>query len=145
VSLADYEDKVKLIQIFGTWCPNCRDETNYLVDYLAKNPNEDLAVIGLAFEKHRDEEKAIAAMNRYKKQLNVPYDLLLAGYSDKSEAAEVLPMLNKIISYPTLIFIDRNNQVRRMHTGFAGPATSKYEEFVTDFEDFMKKLLQEES
>ncbi|MEM8523226.1 MAG: TlpA disulfide reductase family protein [Bacteroidota bacterium] len=145
VSLADYEGKVKLVQIFGTWCPNCRDETNYLVDYLANNPNEDLAVIGLAFEKHRDQEKAKAALGRYKKQLNIPYELLLAGYSDKSEASEVLPMLNKVISYPTLIFIDRDNEVRRIHTGFAGSATSKYEEFVADFEAYVAELLQEES
>ncbi|MEM6700127.1 MAG: TlpA disulfide reductase family protein [Bacteroidota bacterium] len=145
VSLADYEGKVKLIQIFGTWCPNCRDETNYLVDYLTKNPNEDLAVIGLGFEKHRDQEKAKAALDRYKAQMNIPYELLLAGYSDKSEASQVLPMLNKVISYPTMIFIDRNNQVRRVHTGFSGPATSKYEAFVADFEAYVEELLQEES
>jgi len=144
ISLENYEGKVKLVQIFGTWCPNCRDETQYLVDYLAKNPNENLAVIGLAFERHKGQEKARAALNLYKEQLNIPYELLLAGYSDKSEASENLPMLNKVISYPTLIFIDRNNQVRRMHTGFAGPATSKYEEFVADFETYVQELLAEE-
>ncbi|MEM9884513.1 MAG: TlpA disulfide reductase family protein [Bacteroidota bacterium] len=145
VSLADYGDKVKLIQIFGTWCPNCRDETNFLVDYLDKNPNENLAVIGLAFEKHRDREKAVAAIQRFKEQLNVDYDLLLAGYSNKSEASAALPMLNKVISYPTMIFIDQNNQVRRIHTGFAGPATSKYKDFVADFDAFVQQLLKEQT
>lgn len=145
VKLEDYGNQVKLVQIFGTWCPNCRDETTFLVDYLQKNPSEDLAVIGLAFERHRDQEKAYAALRRYKEQMNTSYELLLAGYSDKIEAAESLPMLNAVISYPTLIFIDRNNQVRRIHTGFSGPATSKYEDFVNDFEEFTKMLLEEKS
>ncbi|MEM0992753.1 MAG: TlpA disulfide reductase family protein [Bacteroidota bacterium] len=143
VRISDYDNKVKLIQIFGTWCPNCRDETNFLVDYLAKHPEEDIAVIGLAFEKYREKEKAIAAIERFRKQMKVDYELLLAGYSDKSEASEALPMLNRVISYPTLIFIDQNNQVRRIHTGFSGPATSKYKAYVEDFEAFMQELLSE--
>ncbi|MEL6866777.1 MAG: TlpA family protein disulfide reductase, partial [Bacteroidota bacterium] len=40
-----YQDKIKIVQIFGTWCPNCRDETEFLTSYLRDQPNEDLAVI----------------------------------------------------------------------------------------------------
>ncbi|MEM1328397.1 MAG: TlpA disulfide reductase family protein [Bacteroidota bacterium] len=143
VSLADYGDKVKLVQIFGTWCPNCRDETNFLIDYLEEHPNDDLAVVALGFEKYREEEKAMRALNRFKDKMNVPYDVLLAGYSNKSEASEALPMLNRVISYPTLIFVDRNNQVRRIHTGFNGPATSEYQDFVEEFDTYLQSLLAE--
>jgi thiol-disulfide isomerase/thioredoxin len=145
VSLDDpeYQDKVVLVQIFGTYCPNCRDETNFLLDYLKNNPSEDLEVIALAFEKYRNKEKALAAINRFKTQMEVPYEVLLAGYADKSEAAEVLPMLNHVFSYPTLIFLDKSGNVRRIYTGFNGPATSKFEDFKTDFEAFMAQLLSE--
>ena len=27
-----YKNKAKIVQIFGTWCPNCREETSFLVD-----------------------------------------------------------------------------------------------------------------
>ncbi len=145
ISLEDYEDKIKLVQLFGTWCPNCRDETNFLVDYLANNPNEDLAVVALGFEMYKEEEKAMAALNRFKTKMNVPYEVLLAGHSDKSEASKVLPMLNRVISYPTLIFVDRNNEVRRIHTGFNGPATSEYEAFVEEFDAYVQSLLAESS
>lgn len=54
----EYKGKVKIIQIMGTWCPNCRDESAFLADYLKKNKPENLAVISLAFEKHQEKEKA---------------------------------------------------------------------------------------
>ncbi|MEM9820705.1 MAG: TlpA disulfide reductase family protein [Bacteroidota bacterium] len=138
-----YQDKVKIIQIFGTWCPNCRDETNFLIDYLERNNNPDLAVVALAFEKHRDAGKAKKAIQTYRDHFNIPYEMLHAGYYNKKEAAKALPMLNHILSYPTMIFIDRKDQVRKIHTGFNGPATSKYESFKTEFESFVQQLLKE--
>ncbi|MDX1665960.1 MAG: TlpA disulfide reductase family protein, partial [Saprospiraceae bacterium] len=64
VSLDDppYQDKVVIVQITASWCPNCRDETRFLVEYLQENTHPDLEVIALAFEKHRDREKAMRAV-----------------------------------------------------------------------------------
>lgn len=145
ISLSDeeFKNKIKIVQIMGTWCPNCRDETIYLTDYLQKNKNPDLKIISLAFEKHKDEQKAYKAINRYKEKMKIPYPILWAGPSSKKEAAKTLPMLNEIISYPTMIFIDRNDKVRKIHTGFNGPATSEYESFDKTFKKFVDKLLSE--
>lgn len=136
----EYEGKAKIVQILGTWCPNCRDETAFLVDFMKRNQRDDLAVIALAFEKHRGKAKANAAIRRYKEKFGMDYEIVLAGPSDKEEAAKALPMLNHILSYPTLIFLDKNNQVKRIHTGFTGPATSQYDAFVKDFESFVETL-----
>ena len=134
VSLADaeYQGIPKIIQILGTWCPNCRDETEFLVKYLQEE-DPDLQVIGLAFERHKDEVKARSAIAKFRDKLEVPYPILHAGPSDKSLAVQELPMLSAIISYPTLIFLDAQNEVVRIHTGFSGPATSEYQEFVEGF------------
>ncbi len=140
----NYQNKIKIVQIFGTWCPNCRDETQFLTDYLKENEFEDLEVIGLAFEKHREQEKAFKAIDTYKDHFRMDYEIAHAGYYNKKEAVKSLPMLNHILSYPTLIFLDRQNQVRRIHTGFAGPATSEYENFTVDFDNFVKQLLAED-
>ncbi len=139
----DYKDKVKLIQIMGTWCPNCRDETVFLQEYLRQNPHPDLAVISLAFEKHKDQKKAFQTIERFKDKFDIDYEVVHAGYSDKTAAGEALPMLNQIVSYPTLIFIDRENQVRKIHTGFTGPATSEYPAFKEEFETIVANLLAE--
>ncbi|MFK7810346.1 MAG: TlpA disulfide reductase family protein [Saprospiraceae bacterium] len=137
--------KVKVYQILGTWCPNCRDETEFLTNYLQKNNNENLEVIALAFEKHKDKKKANAAIRKYKNSFQMPYEMVLAGPSNKKEAAKALPMLNHILSYPTLIFVDKNDKVRKIHTGFYGPATEEYESFTKEFDRTVQELLVEEA
>jgi peroxiredoxin len=146
VSLDDveYQNKVVIVQLMGTWCPNCLDESKFLVDYLKKN--KDLKVIGLAFESAKTEEKAFKGIERLKDRIELSYPILLAqfGSVDKLEAQQKLPMLNHILSYPTTIFIDKKGTVRKIHTGFNGPATGdKYVEFKKNFNEIVTKLLNE--
>ena len=79
ISLNDerYKGKNKIVQIFGTWCPNCRDETDFLLDYLKRKNPKNLEVIALAFEKHKEKEKAMATIKRYRDKLEAPYELSL--------------------------------------------------------------------
>jgi len=140
ISKPPYAGKPLLVQLVGTWCPNCRDETTFLVDYLADHPDLDVAVIGLAFERHEDPEKAFVAIETMREKLQIPYPVLLAGPSSKEGAGNALPMLNAVISYPTLLFLDAEHRVQRIHTGFAGPATSKYESFKQTFAESMEQL-----
>lgn len=144
VSLEDeaYSGKVKLVQLMGTWCPNCRDETNYLRDYKAAHPEQDFEIITLAFEYYGvDDNRSKAAIKRYQENMGVNWPILLAGTSDKEEAAKVFPALNHILSFPTLLFVDKNNKVARIHTGFNGPATSKYQDFDRSFKKTMHELI----
>lgn len=148
VSLSDsrFNDKVVLVQILGSWCPNCIEETGFYVEYLKNNPHPDLAIVGLAFEYAPTKEKAFNGIKRLKERLEVPYPILLAQYGteDKKLANEKLPMLNHVLSYPTTIFIDKKGKVRRIHTGFNGKATGeKYTEYKKDFENFLEVLLLE--
>ena len=148
VSLSDeqFQNKVVIVQIMGTWCPNCLDETRYYTEYYKKNNDNDLAFVSLAFEYAPTKEKAMAAITRLKEKVGVPYPILLAQYgtSDKKKANEKLPMLNHVLSYPTTIFLDKSGTVRKIHTGFNGPATGdKYDEFVKEFEQFVSELRKE--
>ncbi|QBA64336.1 peroxiredoxin family protein [Muriicola soli] len=141
-----FRDKVVILQIMGTWCPNCLDETKFLVDYLGNNPTDDLKIIALAFEYAKTEERAIRGIERLRDRLEIPYPIVLAQYgtSNKEIANEKLPMLNHILSYPTTIFIDKQGKVRKIHTGFNGPATGeKYLTFKKEFHDFVQELQAE--
>lgn len=140
VSLNDpaYQGKVKILQVSGTWCPNCRDESVFLTEYCKSNP--DLKVIGLFFEKHKEKAAANEQLKKYKAKMNIPYETVVAGYADKNEAAAFLPQLDKIMAFPTTIFIDKNNKIRRVHTGFTGPATSQYATFKKEFDTFVREL-----
>lgn len=142
----DFKDKVVIVQLMGTWCPNCLDETKFLTQYVNENTNESLAIVALAFEYAPTQEKAFKAITRLKERIQVPYPILLAQYgsSDKALAQEKLPMLNHVLSYPTTIFIDKKGTVRNIHTGFNGPATGeKYDRFVSNFNELTMTLLEE--
>ncbi len=148
VSLKDdrFKNKVVLVQVMGTWCPNCMDETKYYVDFYNRNKGKDIEIVSLAFEYAKTPEKAFKSIKRLQQKLKVEYPVLLAQYgtSDKKKAQEKLPMLNHVLSYPTTIFIDKKGQVRKIHTGFNGPATGdKYIQFKTEFESFVNQLLNE--
>lgn len=147
VSLSDeqYQGKVVIVQLFGTWCPNCMDETKFYADWYRRHKNEDVEIIGLAYERKDDFEYASSRVKKMIEKLDVGYDFLIAGVSSKEAASESLPMLNRVMSFPTSIFIDKNGQVRNIHTGFSGPGTGVYyERYVEEFNELMDKLLAED-
>lgn len=148
VSLSDekFKGKPVIVQIMGTWCPNCLDETKFLVTYLNENSNTNIEVVALAFEYAKTEELAFESINRLKDRVGVSYPILLAqfGSSDKKLAQEKLPMLNHVLSYPTTIFIDKKGNVRSIKTGFNGPATGgKFKTFKTNFDQLVNELISE--
>lgn len=140
ISLSDpeYIGKPKVIQLFGTWCPNCVDETKFIVDFI-KEENPDVAFFGLAYERHQDRSKAMAAIARFRDKLQVPYPMVLAGNYVNGDRGS-LPFIDEIISYPTLIFLDDTDKIVRIHTGFSGPATSEYSEFIASFNNTIAEI-----
>ncbi len=148
ISLNDerFKEKVVLVQIMGTWCPNCLDESKYYAQFYKDNKNKGIEVIALAFEYVKTEEAAFKNIKRLKERTGISYPILLAQYgsSSKVKANEKLPMLNHVLSYPTTIYIDKKGKVRKIHTGFDGPATGdKYVAFKQEFEVFVSELLSE--
>lgn len=145
LSLEDprFKGKVTVIQILGSWCPNCMDETNFMVPWYQKNKQRGVEVVGLAYERSPKFEEAAPKVQRMKQRFNIPYPVLVAGVADQSASA-TLPQLNKIMGYPTTIFVDKKGTVREIHTGFSGPGTGAYyDKFVDDFNRLMDKLLAE--
>lgn len=148
ISLSDdrFKNKVVIVQVMGSWCPNCLDESKYYSDYYNTKSNEDIEFVALAFEYAKTKEEAFKSIKRLKNDVGISYPILLAQYgtSDKTKAQEKLPMLNHVLSYPTSIFIDKKGKVRKIHTGFNGPATGdKYTEFKAEFAVFLEVLLAE--
>jgi len=137
-------DKVKVLQIFGTWCPNCIDETRFITKWRKANPNKNVEFYMIAFERSPDKAHAIKQIKKAKKLYNIDYPILIGGYTKEDKLSAVLPGLENFISFPTTIYIDKNGKIRKIHAGFNGPATGKYfEKFSQDFNGFLEKLLKE--
>lgn len=148
VSLSDdvYKDKVVVLQIMGSWCPNCMDETRFLSDYYNRNKQRGVEVLALAYERTTDFEISKASLQRFQKRFNVQYPVLVTGVtvSDAFRVEKTLPQLDRIAAFPTTIFIDKKGNVRLIHSGFNGPGTGDhYEHFKKEFNQTIETLLSE--
>lgn len=148
VSLRDarFAGKVIVIALAGSWCPNCHDEAAFLAPFHRQNRDRGLEVVSLMFEQFGDFPQAAAATRRFRERYGIEYTTLIAGTSDKDDAATKLPQLNGVFAFPTTIFIDRTGKVRRIHTGFSGPATGEHHrKLLEEFESTVEQLLAETS
>ena len=147
VSLSDerFRNKVVVITIGGSWCPTCHDETAFFSPYFNENKHRGLEAVGLMYEYSPDFDEAAKACRNYQRRYDIQYPMLIAGTADKEAAGRTLPMINAVLVYPTMIFVDRRGVVRHIHTGFPGPATGEHhEEFKQEFYKLMDELLADE-
>ena len=146
VSLSDpkYKGKVVIVTILGSWCPNCLDEAAFLAPWYIRNKDRGVEIIGLAFERKNDFEFAKRTLTRLKSRFDIRYELLFAGLAGTESASKALPALTGISAFPSSIFIDKKGNVRKVHSGFSGPATGKYyQEFQAEFNALVDELLAE--
>ena len=147
VSLADpaFEGRARIIEVFGSWCPNCNDSIQAMVDLHRRYAERGLSIVGLAFEYSDSHEDNARQVRRFIERYEVEFPVLIAGKVDRERSHEMLPLLERIKAYPTTIFIDAEGNVRAVHTGFAGPATGAvHEELLAEFDHLVEELLSQE-
>jgi thiol-disulfide isomerase/thioredoxin len=149
VGIADerYKNKVVVVQIMGSWCPNCMDETAFLSEYYSKNASKGVEIIGLAYEYINDFSIARKNLLRFKNKFNVQYPMLITGVTsaDSLRTEKTLPEMTQIKAFPSMIMIGKDGTVRKTHAGYAGPATGiHHESFKKKFQEDIDALLQEE-
>jgi thiol-disulfide isomerase/thioredoxin len=136
--------KVVIVQILGTWCPNCLDETNFYKELYDEYNANGLEIIGVAYEAPDNLDDQVDRINRYRENKDVPYQILVGGLASKDGSSKDFNMLNRISSFPTSIFINKDEEVVKIHTGFNGPGTGEiYEEYKIETIQLINKLLRE--
>lgn len=145
VSLTDpaYANKPVIIQIFGSWCPNCIDELGFLAPWYHANKSRGIEVVALSFERAPTAAQARQHLSMVVKKREIPYAVLLAGTSATDTPESKLPGIKNFLSFPTTIFLNRQHQVHKVHTGFNGPGTGMYyDEFKKSFNATVEELLK---
>jgi thiol-disulfide isomerase/thioredoxin len=141
-----WNNKVSIIQLFGSWCPNCTDESRFFKELYEKHSQKGLQVIPVAFERGDDFEKNREIVKQQFNEMKIPYEPFfgLGNGSGKARASETFPMLNHVMSFPTSIIVDKKGVVRKIHTGFYGPSTGEYyTQYTSEMNDFIDQLLSE--
>lgn len=119
-SLLPPTGKVQVVDILGTWCPNCMDE----VRLLTALDNSKAELLSVAFERPKSAEQAYERIHSFHDEMGISWDVLWGGGADKQVAADAFPFLDQVISFPTTLFIQSDGTVH-VHSGFNGPATGK--------------------
>ena len=110
-SLADpaFAGKARIIQLLGSWCPNCHDETHYLADLYRRDHARGLSVVGIAFELSGDFTHDAQQVRRTRDRHGATYPMLLAT-ATRDKAREALPALGGLFAFPTTIFLHRDGR-----------------------------------
>lgn len=139
---AKFKDKVVIVTIGGTWCPNCIDEATFLAPWYIANRSRGIEVVSIFYERQLDTAYVKKALTRFRERFNIQFDQVFGGLADKQVVAASLPELNTFLAFPTTIIIDKKGRVARIHTGYSGPATGKYyQQFIKEFDEEINALL----
>jgi len=143
VSNADarFQGKVVLVNVTGSWCPNCHDEAPFLAELYRKYRSQGLEVVALSFEEE-DQLKNPTRLRAFMKEYGIDYTVLLAGRTEERDAK--LTQAVNLNSWPTTFFLGRDGRVRFVHAGFPGPASGTlYHQAVKEFYARVESLLAE--
>ncbi|GAC1432444.1 MAG: hypothetical protein NVSMB7_08270 [Chitinophagaceae bacterium] len=148
VSIDDvrFKNKVVIVQLMGSWCPNCMDETAFLSDYYNKNKQRGIEVVSLAYEYSTDKDRSIKTLKKFQQRFNVKYLMLITGVTvnDSLRTEKTLPQLSPIRFFPSSVIVDKKGRVRKLDTGFNGPGTGEhYQQYKKEFEETIDSLLGE--
>jgi len=146
VSILDprFKNKVVIIQLMGSWCPNCMDETAFLSEFYAKNKQRGVEVIGLAYEYTTDIKRSTYSLRKFQKRFDVKYPLLITPttVSDSLHTEKTLPQLTAIKVFPTTLILDKTGKVTEITSDFFGPGTGDYyTRYKAEFEKKINALL----
>jgi thiol-disulfide isomerase/thioredoxin len=136
-----FHNKVVLVEITGSWCPNCHDEAPFLVELYRKYHDRGLEIVALSFEEE-EQLKDPARLRAFVKKYGIDYTVLLCGVPD--EAAGKLTQAVHWNAWPTTFFLGRDGRVRSVHTGFPSSASGDlYRQAKTEFAAHVERLLAE--
>jgi thiol-disulfide isomerase/thioredoxin len=118
-----FRGKVLLVNISGSWCPNCHDEAPFLVELFRKYHDRGFEVVSLSFEEAAQLQNP-TRLRAFIKHYGIHYTVLVPG--EPKDASEKLPQTVNLNSFPTTFFVGRDGRVRGAHAGFPGKASGNF-------------------
>jgi peroxiredoxin len=136
-----FDGKVVIVAIGGSWCPNCHDEAPFLESLYKQFHSRGLEIVNLSFEEG-DQLKDPARLRAFIARYGLTYTVLVAG--DTEQLNEKIPQAVNLNCWPTSFFLGRDGRVREVHAGFAGPANPPaHEALMHQVTELVEQLLAE--
>jgi thiol-disulfide isomerase/thioredoxin len=109
-----YEDKVILLNFFGTWCPPCKAEIPHLLNIKEKLKN-DFEIIAVDIGKRDGTHNTQAEIDTFIKQFGVNYPIVIGEENRKLFSAVM--ELNQGGSIPFMILFNKKGQYVQYYIG----------------------------
>jgi peroxiredoxin len=139
---ARFRGNAVIATIMGSWCPNCHDEAEFLMELYRRYRAQGLEVIGLGFEYTGELDRDRQQLRAFAKRHGITYPMLLAGTTEEGEVLRKLPQLASFAAYPATLYLGRDHRVRAIHTGFAGPANpEEHRKLKAEIESLVRSML----
>lgn len=136
-----FKGKALIAVVTGTWCPNCHDEAQYLVQLYKQYRDRGLEIVALDFEEPEQQDE-LTRVRSFVKKYGVEYTYLIAGAP--VEMWEKVPQAVNLNTWPATFFIGRDGRVKRIHAGFAATASGEFNDALKrEFTTTVEQLLRE--
>lgn len=136
-----FRGKVLVLEITGSWCPNCHDEAPFLAEMYRKYGAQGLEIVSLSFEE-AEQLQDPTRLRAFVKRYGLEFPVLLCGQPEEANAK--LPQLVNWNTWPATLFIDRRGKVRGIHAGFPSPGSGDlYRQAKDEFNVEAGRLLAE--
>jgi peroxiredoxin len=136
-----FRNKVVIVAIGGSWCPNCHDEAPFLESLYQQFHSKGLEIVDLSFEED-DQLQNPERLRAFIKRYGLTYTVLVAGTPD--DLNQKITQADHLNSWPTSFILGRDGRVREIHAGFAGPANPAGNQALkTEVTELVEKLLAE--
>jgi thiol-disulfide isomerase/thioredoxin len=138
---ARFRGKVVLVNITGSWCPNCHDEAPFLETLYRKYHSQGLEIVALDFEP-AEQLTDLSRLRAFIQHCDIEYTYLIAG--EPSQLNEKIPQADNLNAWPTTFFVGRNGLVQAIHTGFTSRASGEFDfDLKRQVESDVARLLSE--
>jgi thiol-disulfide isomerase/thioredoxin len=138
---ARFRNKVVIVAISGSWCPNCHDEAPFLEELYRKYRRRGLEIVSLSFEQG-EQVKDPVQLRAFIREFGIDYTVLVPG--EPSELADKIPQAVDLDCFPTTFYLGRDGKVRSVHAGFSGRASGQFhDELRREVSALIERLLAE--
>ncbi len=130
IALSDerFQDKVVVIDIWGTWCPPCHEQIPYLIEFQDRYRAQGLEIIGVEFDMYTrgTEQERRDMMKEFVEKTGINYTVILGG--EVNDVNSVFEGMQSFKGFPTTVLIGRGGLVRHVSWGFRKSNARKLEE-----------------
>lgn len=138
-----FRNKVVIVTITGSWCPNCHDEAPFMTELYKTYHARGLEIVALGFEEP-DQLKNPVRPRAFVKQFGIEYPFLIVG--EPEDAPAKIAQAENLNAFPTTFVLGKDGRVREVHAGYASVATGTvHEESKKEMKALIERLLAEKA